>query len=99
MAKPRATQTKRWLPGFAAVLILCFVIPAAGTADKDATKIEGVWRVESVKLAGQDVPGLEGAELTLLPEGKKTFKLPSGVVEKGTYALDAKKDPPHIDST
>ena len=80
---------------FLALPVCC--TPRALAAEK-ARDLEGSWRVVSVELAGQKVEGLEGAELSLLG-GKKTFKLPSGSVEKGTYAIDAAANPKHIDTT
>ncbi len=52
----------------------------------------------SVELAGRNVEGLEGAELRLAA-GKKTFTLPSGAVDHGTYSLDATTTPKQMDST
>lgn len=70
----------------------------AADAAEPKEKIEGTWYIVSVEIAGQKVDGLAGAELNL-NQGKKTFKLPSGTVEKGTYTLDVKADPQQIDST
>lgn len=64
----------------------------------ESPSIEGTWSVVSVEYAGQPVAALEGAILTLAG-GKKTFKLPSGVVEQGTYTLDAAREPQRIDAT
>jgi len=77
------------------LLVCCTPRPLAGERRQD---VEGKWLVVSVELAGQKVEGFEGAELTL-SGGKKTFKLPSGSVEKGTYAIDAAANPKQIDTT
>ena len=34
-----------------------------------------------------------------MTDGRKTFTLPSGAVEKGTYVLDGTKTPKQIDAT
>ncbi|HYH63227.1 MAG TPA: TIGR03067 domain-containing protein [Urbifossiella sp.] len=81
------------------VVVAGVLVAAGGAAQPDATpKVEGRWKVVSVELAGAAVPGLDGAEL-VLADGKKVFTLPGGVVEKGTYRLDAGKQPVHIDVT
>ena len=67
-------------------------------ADVKQADLDGTWSVASVELAGQPVAGLAGAELTMRG-GMKTFRLPSGAVEKGTYTLDASAMPRRIDST
>ncbi|MHB1034394.1 MAG: TIGR03067 domain-containing protein [Pirellulales bacterium] len=59
--------------------------------------IEGTWSVVSVEFAGQPLEGLNGATLAMA-DGKKTFTLPSGAVEKGTYVLDGTKTPKQIDA-
>ena len=93
----------RWKMSVTVVLTLMLasmIAPKAhSAAEKEEPSIEGVWRVVSVELAEQNVAGLEGAKLTLLPGGKKTFELPSGVVEKGTYSVDASATPKRIDTT
>ena len=72
----------------AAVLGLLVSSTSHSFADEKPQGVEGKWLVASVELAGQRVEGLEGAELTH-SGGKKTFKLPSGYVETGTYILHA----------
>ena len=67
-------------------------------AANDSVQIEGRWKVVSVDLAGMPVPGLEGAEL-VLAGGQKVFTLPDGRIEKGTYQLNATKQPAEIDAT
>ena len=67
-------------------------------AADDPLKIEGRWKVASVDLAGMSVPGLADAEL-VLADGKKVFTLPDGRVEKGTYQLNAARQPGEIDAT
>src|SRR5688572_18667609 len=92
----------RWTMSMTVVLtvIASMIAPEAhSAAEKEESSIEGVWRIISVEMAEQHVPGLEGAKLTLLPGGKKTFELPSGVVEKGTYSVDATATPKRIDTT
>jgi uncharacterized protein (TIGR03067 family) len=78
----------------------CAGAPLAGgardTADQDP--VAGRWTVVSVEAAGQPVDALKGAEL-LLDAGKKTFRMPSGATEAGTYALDASRNPRWIDAT
>src|SRR5688572_11040304 len=84
--------------GLCAAVLLSLAGPGWVSA-KDAEPgegIDGVWRVTRVELAGKELHGLGGAELTLAG-GKKSFKLPSASVEKGTYTLDAKADPKQID--
>src|SRR5215203_6147206 len=80
-------------------IILAPAYRPAIAADDAKAELEGTWQVVSVEMAGQDVPGLGGSDLTLAPGGRKTFKLSSGVVEKGTYKLDTKTKPSQIDST
>jgi uncharacterized protein (TIGR03067 family) len=79
-----------------ALLLTALCGPASAV---EAPKVEGRWKVRSVELAGTPVPGLEDAELLLAAGGKKTFTLPDGQIEKGTYRLDVAKQPGHIDST
>jgi uncharacterized protein (TIGR03067 family) len=67
--------------------------------NKQPPALEGTWVVESVEFSGTPVPGLKGAELALLSDGKKIFTQPGGTVEKGTYVVDATKTPQQIDST
>lgn len=67
-------------------------------ADEKLSGVQGRWVVVSVELAGQKIKGLEGAEL-ILSGGKKTFRLPSGSLEEGTYTLDETTTPRQIDST
>ena len=78
-----------------ALLVCC---PPCSSAESKPRGIEGKWLVVSVELAGQKIDNLQGAELTLAG-GKKTFKLPSDTVEKGTYTLDETKNPKQIDAT
>jgi uncharacterized protein (TIGR03067 family) len=80
--------------------ILFAATASAANPDKptNPAKIEGRWKVVSVEFAGAAVPGLAGAEL-VLSDGKKTFTLPEGRVERGTYRLDPDKEPYEIDST
>ena len=78
-----------------AVLLAAF---GGSVAADDPVKIEGRWKVISVDLAGMPVPGLEDAEL-VLADGKKVFTLPDGRVEKGTYRLNAARQPGEIDAT
>lgn len=86
----------RWL-SCAALLFVSSANSSAADA-KPQEKIEGRWRVSSVELAGMQVPGLDDAELELA-DGKKVFTLPGGRVEKGTYRVDAAKEPGEIDVT
>ena len=69
-----------------------------GPVPSGAESVEGRWLVHSVELAGLIVPGLAGTELTL-SKGKKTFKLPTDVVEKGSYRLRPTAKPAEIDTT
>lgn len=75
--------------------------PAASGQEKTAVKtaIEGTWLIDSVEVAGAKVDSLKGAELVLASGGKKTFTLPGGVVEKGTYSIDESASPAQIDAT
>ena len=77
------------------VLLAAFV---GSVAANDPEKIEGRWTVVSVELAGMPVPGLARAEL-VFADGKKVFTLPDGRVEKGTYQLNAARQPGEIDAT
>ncbi len=84
-------------------LLFVFLSVAIGAACSAALaapdeSIEGTWLVTSVELGGQAVPGLKGAKLTLA-NGQKSFELPSGVVEDGTYELDSRQSPAHMDAT
>jgi uncharacterized protein (TIGR03067 family) len=81
--------------GFVALLALFF---DTGISVFVGDEIAGAWRVVSVEFAGERVPGLEGARLEFA-QGKKTFTLPSGAVEEGTYTLDPAREPKWIDST
>ena len=98
MAKHSRTATVRWL-GCLVVAITVGSLPGAAEKKDARAQVEGTWQVVSVEMNGQQVPGLESAELTLRPDGGKTFKLPSGTLEEGTYKLDPQADPGHIDST
>jgi uncharacterized protein (TIGR03067 family) len=60
--------------------------------------LEGTWSVVYIEFAGRPMTELLGAEL-VLANGKKTFKMPSGVVEQGTYTLDPTRTPKQIDAT
>ena len=60
--------------------------------------IEGAWRVVSAEFAGNDFPPLRGARL-VLDVGKKTFVLPDGTVEKGSYEVSADEPTHRIDAT
>jgi uncharacterized protein (TIGR03067 family) len=60
--------------------------------------LEGTWRVVSSEFSGVDFAGLRGAKL-ILANGKKTFVLPDGTVEKGSYDVAAGKPARHIDAT
>ncbi|MEK6261799.1 MAG: TIGR03067 domain-containing protein [Planctomycetota bacterium] len=92
-------KLSRILSGCTAAVLGLLVCCAAeeGTGQKEPS-LEGNWSVVSVELAGQKLEGLAGAELSL-SKGKKTFKLPSGAVEKGAYTLDATANPKQIDAT
>jgi uncharacterized protein (TIGR03067 family) len=81
----------------ASLAVLLEITVGSVVAD-DPSKIEGRWQVVSVELAGTPVPGLEAAEL-VLSGGQKVFTLPGGRIEKGTYQLDAAKQPCEIDAT
>ena len=65
---------------------------------ENASPIDGRWKVLSVEVGGILLPLLQDAELTLA-DGKKTFILPDGKIETGTYKLAAKNKPAEIDST
>lgn len=85
-----------------AVTIACHssAVAAFPQEKKDSQPaIEGTWIIASVEVAGAPVESLKGAQLVLSTGGKKTFTLPGGVVEKGTYSIDASKSPPQIDAT
>lgn len=91
----RAAITTAWR------LTLLSVLASPGWASQDESvgrEIDGEWTVVSVEFAGTAVPGFGGAELSLR-DGKKTFRLPDGAVEMGTYTLGAKKSPKEIDAT
>jgi uncharacterized protein (TIGR03067 family) len=81
-----------------ALVVALATAPGGPVAADDAGGIDGRWSVTSVELAGEAVPGLDGAEL-VLDGGKKVFTLPGGKVEKGTYTLDPGKRPRQIDAT
>ena len=81
-----------------AVLVLLACCTPRSLAAEGGQPLEGKWRVVSIELAGQVLAGFEGAELTFAG-GKKTFVLPSGSVEKGTYSLDPATSPRQIDAT
>jgi uncharacterized protein (TIGR03067 family) len=83
-----------WITGIA---VLLAALGGSASAD-EPPKLDGRWKVVSVELAGMSVPGLEVAEL-VLTGGKKVFTLPDGRVEKGTYRLQAGKQPREIDAT
>jgi len=67
-------------------------------AEDAGAALGGRWTVVSVEAGGQPVDGLKNAEL-LLEGGKKTFRMPSGVTEAGTYTLDLSRKPRWIDAT
>lgn len=67
-------------------------------ADESQQHVNGKWLVVSVEVAGKKIEGLEGAKL-VLAGGKKTFTLPSGSVEEGTYSVDPTTNPRQIDAT
>lgn len=81
-------------------LTVC-VLSAFAAADKckSADAFLGTWTVESVEAGGAAVSGLKGAVLELSSGGKKTFTLPGGAVEEGTYSIDSAKVPPQLDAT
>ena len=99
------SQSRRPMRVSSALAVTMFVLgvanPAAVAQDKNQpqSQIEGTWIVESVEFAGQPVDGLKGARLVLSAGGKKLFTLPDGTVEKGTYSVDAAKNPAQIDAT
>jgi len=62
------------------------------------TAIEGVWRVLSAEFSGTDFGPLRGAKL-VLDAGKKTFVLPDGTVEKGSYEVGVGEPLRRIDAT
>ncbi len=69
--------------------------PAPGGRDP---AIEGAWRVVSAELSGADFSPLRGAKL-VLEVGKKTFVLPDGTVEKGSYEVGTGEPARRIDAT
>ena len=78
----------------------CAEAPLSGDGKGGAEEaaIAGRWTVVSVEAGGQPMEGLKNAEL-LLEGGKKTFRMPSGITEPGTYTLDASREPRWIDAT
>jgi uncharacterized protein (TIGR03067 family) len=86
-----------WARALAVLAMGAAMIRPAASASPPSP-VEGTWRVVSVEVGGQPVPGLDGAELTMTG-GKKTFKLPSGTAEKGTYTLNPGPRPGDIDTT
>jgi len=83
--------------GITCVAVLLAVYGGSVVAD-EPLKIEGRWKVVSVELAGAPVPGLTDAGLVFV-DGRKVFTLPDGRIEKGTYQLNAAKQPSEIDTT
>src|SRR5262245_33907011 len=82
-----------------AMLFATWTLVDARETNEQQVGIEGTWTVESVQLSGETIGGLKGAQLVLSAGGKKTFTLPSGMVEKGTYTVNVEKQPPQIDAT
>ena len=89
-------RSREYRPGFPIMTLLMSVLGLSVIAD-DHT-IDGTWLVDSVEFAGVPVPGLESSELTF-DNGSKSFRLPDGRVEKGTYTLDTSQQPYWIDAT
>ncbi len=87
-----------WIVGIAVLLAGNGDMVRAEEPGKEPGKIEGRWKVVSVELAGAPLSGFEDAGI-VFEDGIKTFTLPGGKVEKGTYRVDAGKRPSEIDST
>jgi len=82
-----------------ALTLFAGILHGALADETKEPEIAGVWEVERVEFGGAAIDGLKGARLVLAADGKKTFTLPSGVVETGTYSIDTQKSPREIDST
>jgi uncharacterized protein (TIGR03067 family) len=81
------------LAAFAVVLS-----PAGGAGGKQEVKLDGLWEVESVVVAGKKVPddALKGAILTV--KGKEFSLDIGGKAVKGSFKTDDSKTPKHVDS-
>lgn len=85
--------------------IVCFSLCAVLTAtagDKGAPKIEGAWNVTGGTFDGKKIPDEAFAKLNAtltFKEGKYISTIMGKQDESGTYVLDAKKTPAHMDLT
>ena len=81
---------------------LCAVLGYAG-AGKDAPKIVGGWTATSASSGGKKVPDEEVAKINLVvtikEDGKYSVTVMGKEVEAGTYKIDAKQKPIHLDLT
>lgn len=83
----------------ALILGLLVSIPnLSGQVEEAGTDLEGRWTLVTAHSDGNEFAALKGATLRLV-QGKKTFTLPGGKVERGTYRLDRVAKPRQIDTT
>jgi len=81
-----------------AVLATAWLTEIETIQGQEKPQIDGTWVVVSVEFAGQAIVELKGATL-VLADGKKVFRMPHGVEEKGTYTLHSTHAPKEIDAT
>ena len=101
---PDPEPNRNWFQFSLRLLLLLVILPLVTTTaiaqsktKSGKTSIEGAWVLHSIEYASLPVPGLSGATL-IFEQGRKTFTLPGGQVETGSYSVDLTQDPPHIDS-
>jgi uncharacterized protein (TIGR03067 family) len=70
------------------------------SAEDESAKLQGTWKVVSITAGGNKVADdkVKGLNLTYVFEGNKvTVKRPDRADNPGTFMLDPKKTPPHLD--
>lgn len=76
---------------------VCLLAPAADKADdttkKDREKLQGVWKMQSLRREGTDAPAEFVADRSMTFDGDKVL-IDAG---QATFRLDASKKPPTID--
>jgi uncharacterized protein (TIGR03067 family) len=78
-------------------LLLAADEPKTPTAEQEAKKLEGTWKVVSSERDGKPDEAAKNAVTTFQAGGKLTVKYADGSGGNGTYTLDPSKDPKAID--